>query len=103
LEPESSCISNRLAGRAQVRRAEAGALRGLAGERDRARWTVSGVKPQLTLFGRDSAIEECLSIAPPPAAKDTRADCASFGLTLGRRPLLLIRAQLKARRCRRSS
>jgi error-prone DNA polymerase len=88
---------------AQDRLAEAGALRGLAGHRHRARWTVSGVEPQLPLFGRESAAEERISIAPPTAAEDTRADYASTGLTLGRHPVSLIRAQLKARRCRRSS
>ena len=87
----------------QDRLAESGALRGLAGHRHRARWTVSGVEAQLPLFGRESAVEERISIAPPTASEDTRADYASTGLTLGRHPVSLIRAQLKARRYRRSS
>ncbi len=97
------CVRAELDRGAQDRLAETGALRGLAGHRHRARWTVSGVEPQLPLFGRDSAIEERISLAPPSAAEDTRADYASTGLTLGRHPLSLIRAQLEARRCRRSS
>jgi len=88
---------------AQDKLANAGALRGLAGHRHRARWTVSGVEAQLPLFGRSSADEERISLRPPSAGEDMFADYASTGLTLGKHPLALIRAQLTARRCQRSS
>lgn len=84
--------------------AEAGALRGLAGHRHRARWQSAGTERQLPLFaGTRPADEARIAIAPPGAFEDTRADYASLGLTLGAHPLALIRRQLRERRYRRSS
>lgn len=82
--------------------AEAGALRGLAGHRHRARWHVAGVEPQRPLFGHTSPEEHVIAIAPPSTGDNTLADYATTGLTLGPHPLEQLRAQLKARRCQRS-
>ncbi len=88
--------------------AEAGALRGLAGHRHRARWQSAGTEKQLPLFvgadtgTSDAHIEARIAIPPPSAFEDTRADYASIGLTLGTHPVGLIRRQLQQRRYRRA-
>jgi error-prone DNA polymerase len=83
--------------------AEAGALRGLAGHRHRARWASAGAERQLPLFADTAPPAEArIALPPPSAGEDVRADYATTGLTLGRHPLALIRRQLVARRCRRS-
>ena len=82
--------------------AEAGALRGLAGHRHRARWAVTGVQTQLPLFEGQSSHESPVTLAPPTTAQDTAADYAGTGLTLGPHPLRQLRPQLRARRCRDS-
>ncbi len=84
--------------------ADAGALKGLAGHRHRARWALSGVERPLPLFDAIADTPEArLPIPMPTAGEDLLADYASLGTTLGRHPLSMIRAQLRARRCRRSS
>ena len=82
--------------------ADAGALRGLAGHRHRARWQVAGIEPQRPLFGHASPDEAAIAIAPPSIGENTHADYAATGLTLGTHPVKQIRAQLRARRCRPS-
>jgi error-prone DNA polymerase len=82
--------------------AEAGALRGLAGHRHRARWAVTGIQSQLPLFEGQSNREDAIVLPPPTRAEDTVADYARTGLTLGAHPLRQLRAQLRARRCRDS-
>ena len=82
--------------------ADAGALRGLAGHRHRARWQVTGIEPQRPLFGHASPGESAIAIAPPGTGENTLADYAATGLTLGTHPVKQIRAQLAARRCRPS-
>jgi error-prone DNA polymerase len=88
------------------RLAEAGALRGLAGHRHRARWQSAATEKQLPLFAVANAIdarsasEPRIAIPPPSAFEDTRADYASIGLTLGTHPIGLIRRQLQQRRYR---
>lgn len=82
--------------------AEAGALRGLAGHRHRARWDIAGVERQLPLFGNHSPSEARVSLPPPSTGENTLADYARTGLSLGPHPLAQIRAQLRARRCRDS-
>jgi error-prone DNA polymerase len=79
--------------------AEAGALRGLAGHRHRARWAIAGVEPQLPLFGHASPDEQPVALPPPSQAEDTLADYARTGLSLGPHPLRQIRARLRAVRC----
>jgi error-prone DNA polymerase len=82
--------------------AEANALRGLAGHRNRARWSASGVEPTLPLFAGCAPEEEHIMLAPPTVGESTLADYASTGTTLGAHPLKLLRKQLRARRCRPS-
>jgi error-prone DNA polymerase len=90
------------------RLAEAGALRGLAGHRHRARWQSAAMEKQLPLFAAANAIdarsasEPRIAIPPPSAFEDTRADYASVGLTLGAHPVGLIRRQLQQRRYERA-
>ncbi|RON50409.1 error-prone DNA polymerase [Pseudomonas frederiksbergensis] len=89
--------------RAQEQLADAGALRGLAGDRHRARWEVAGVQKQLGLFaGLPRQEEPEVSLPKPTVGEDLQADYASVGTTLGPHPLALLRPELKARRCRSS-
>jgi error-prone DNA polymerase len=93
----------RLDARAQEQLADAGALRGLAGDRHRARWEVAGVQKQLGLFaGLPSQEEGTIVLPKPTVGEDLRADYNSLGTTLGPHPLALLRAELNARRCRSS-
>ncbi|MGZ7457864.1 error-prone DNA polymerase [Pseudomonas sp. Ma2-10] len=93
----------RLDARAQEQLADAGALRGLAGDRHRARWDVAGVQKQLGLFaGLPSPEEGAVSLPKPTVGEDLLADYNSVGTTLGPHPLALLRGELKARRCRSS-
>lgn len=86
-----------------ARLADAGALRGLAGHRHRARWAVAGIEPQLPLFAAQPAQAEAPVALPLPSpGEDLQADYALLGTTLGPHPLALLRAQLRARRCRDS-
>ncbi|TAM92874.1 MAG: error-prone DNA polymerase [Rhodanobacteraceae bacterium] len=82
--------------------ADAGALRGLAGHRHRARWEVAGIEPQRPLFGHISPDEAVIAIAPPGTGEDTIADYVATGLSLGTHPVKQVRLQLRARRCRPS-
>ncbi|NUT77123.1 error-prone DNA polymerase [Pseudomonas sp. C1C7] len=89
--------------RARELLADAGALRGMAGDRHRARWEVAGVEKQLGLFaGLPRHEEEAIVLPKPTVGEDLRADYASVGTTLGPHPLALLRGELKARRCRSS-
>jgi error-prone DNA polymerase len=89
--------------RAQEQLADAGALRGLAGDRHRARWEVAGVQKQLGLFaGLPSQGEDPVALPKPTVGEDLLADYSSVGTTLGPHPLALLRGELKARRCRSS-
>lgn len=93
----------RLDARAQEQLADAGALRGFAGDRHRARWEVAGVQKQLGLFaGLPSQEEDAVALPKPTVGEDLQADYASVGTTLGPHPLALLRGELKARRCRSS-
>ncbi|MGY0503961.1 error-prone DNA polymerase [Luteimonas sp. e5] len=84
--------------------ADAGALKALAGHRHKARWAVSGVEAPLPLLDTAPATKEPVpSIPLPSVADDMVADYATLGMTLGAHPLALIRSQLRARRCLRSS
>ncbi|MFY2763482.1 error-prone DNA polymerase [Arenimonas sp. MALMAid1274] len=83
--------------------AEADALRGLAGHRNRARWAAAGVETSLPLFaGLQASPEARIALPPPTAGESVLADYASTGTTLGPHPLRLVRRQLRAQRCRPS-
>jgi len=89
--------------RAQAQLADAGALRGLAGDRHRARWEVAGVQKQLGLFaGLPSQEEPPVELPTPTVGENLFADYATLGTTLGPHPLALLRPELRARRCRSS-
>jgi error-prone DNA polymerase len=101
-DAEDLCLRAALSRPHREALAEAGALRGLAGHRHRARWAVTGVQAQLPLFEGQSTSESAVTLPPPTTAQDTAADYARTGLTLGPHPLRQLRAQLRARRCRDS-
>jgi len=89
--------------RARTRLADAGALRGLAGHRHRARWAAAGVEAQRPLFAALPATAEVQVALPlPTVGQDLHADYATVGTTLGPHPLTLLRSRLAARRCRSS-
>src|SRR5690606_13139313 len=95
------CERAALDSRARELLADAGALRGLAGHRHRARWAVAGVEEQRPLLGAATQPRERQVALPlPSVGEDLRADYATLGTTLGRHPLALLRAQLRTRRCR---
>jgi error-prone DNA polymerase len=84
--------------------ADAGALRGLAGHRHRARWSIASVESPRPLFADAPAVAEAEVMLPlPTRAEDVRADYALIGTTLGPHPLTFLRALLTRRRCRRSA
>ncbi|MGH8155753.1 MAG: error-prone DNA polymerase [Rhodanobacteraceae bacterium] len=84
--------------------ADAAALRGLAGHRHRARWTVAGVETAPPLFAEAPATKEATVTLPlPTRAEEVRTDYAVTGTTLGAHPLSFLRAMLSRRHCRRST
>ena len=97
------CERATLDSRARELLADAGALRGLAGHRHRARWAVAGVEEQRPLLSAATQPRERQVALPlPTVGEDLHADYATLGTTLGRHPMALLRAQLRARRCRSS-
>ncbi|WP_202883648.1 error-prone DNA polymerase [Pseudomonas sp. SWRI92] len=93
----------RLDARALAQLADASALRGLAGDRHRARWEIAGVQEQLGLFaGLPSQEEPPVDLPKPTVGENLFADYATLGTTLGPHPLALLRPELRARRCRSS-
>ena len=79
--------------------AQASALRGLSRHRHHAHWEIAGVEKQLPLFGNASPAEIEVTLPRPTQAKDTLADYARTGLTLGVHPMAQIRDRLRAARC----
>ncbi|CAM0997589.1 Error-prone DNA polymerase [Rhodanobacter sp. Root179] len=92
------CARTGIDRRQQELLAEAGALRGLAGHRHRAKWAVAGVEPQLPLFGHGSPAEVAVVLPVPSTAENLQSDYARTGLSLGPHPLQLIRSRLRAAR-----
>jgi error-prone DNA polymerase len=93
----------RLDARAMEQLADAGALRGMAADRHRARWEIAGVQKQLGLFaGLPSEEEPPVVLPTPTVGENLFADYATLGTTLGPHPLALLRPELRARRCRSS-
>jgi len=78
--------------------AESGALTGLAGHRNDARWEVAGVEQQRPLFS-DSPDEDEVLLPSPTEGENLATDYATLALTLGRHPLSLVREQLRKKRC----
>jgi error-prone DNA polymerase len=73
--------------------AAAGALHSLAGHRRLAHWAAAGAQRRAPL--EPAAPEPPPRLAAPSEGQDIVADYASLGLTLGRHPLALLRAELK--------
>lgn len=97
------CLRAQLDARARELLADAGALRGLASDRYRARWSVAAVQAQLPLFaGVEAAQEAPVDLPQPSVGEDLFADYASVGTTLGPHPLTLLRRRLDALGCRSS-
>ncbi|WP_325435418.1 error-prone DNA polymerase [Pseudomonas nitroreducens] len=96
------CLRAHLDNRAREQLADAGALRGLAGHRHKARWAIAGVEPQLPLFAGQVTEEAPVSLPLPSRGEDLLTDYATLGTTLGPHPMTLLRGALKARRCRSS-
>ena len=93
-----------LAARARLARgdldalAAAGALATLAGHRRQAAWAAASAAVQLDLLDHAAPQETQPELAAPSEGEELVADYASTGLTLGRHPLVLLRARLAARR-----
>jgi len=84
--------------------ADAGALKGLAGHRHRARWQASGVEKLLPLFdGLPGTSEPTPALPVPTPWQDMQADYATTQTTLGKHPMAFLRRQLEARRYLRSA
>ncbi|GAB3732269.1 error-prone DNA polymerase [Luteimonas pelagia] len=77
--------------------AEAGALQGLAGHRNDARWQVAGIERQRPLLP-GSPDEAAVALPAPGEGEDLLSDYRALGLSLGRHPLAVLRRQLRARR-----
>ena len=98
------CVRADLDARQRALLADAGALRGLAGHRHRARWRIAGVESPTPLFADAPAVAEVdVALPLPTRAEDVRADYALTGTTLGPHPLSFLRTLLVRRRCRRSA
>ena len=85
-----------------TRLADAGALRGIAGHRHRARWSVAGLEAQRPLLDGIATSEESISLPLPSLGEDLLADYATTGTTLGKHPLALLRPRLARQRCKSS-
>ncbi len=82
--------------------AEAGALKGLAGHRNRARWEALAARYQGDLLAPATIAEPRITIAHPKSSKDLLDDYASLGLSLDHHPLKTLRPLL-GRHLRRAS
>ncbi|MET0717957.1 MAG: error-prone DNA polymerase [Pseudoxanthomonas sp.] len=91
------CVRADLDGKMRDALAEAGALHGLVGNRNNARWIVAGVERQLPLF-TGSPEELFIELPAPTAGEDVLSDYRALGLTLGAHPMSLLRDRMRARR-----
>jgi len=82
--------------------AAADAFKGLAGNRHRAFWQVSGVEEDMPLFSPLHFNEAEVMLRPPTEGENIVADYANVGLSLQRHPLALLRDQLNKRGVRQS-
>ncbi len=92
------CRRARLDEKARSALAEAGALDGLAGHRNAARWQVAGVERAAQLQALDSPVEADIELPSPTIGQDVQSDYRATGLTLGAHPMSLLRVQLQQRR-----
>ncbi|MEE4329885.1 MAG: OB-fold nucleic acid binding domain-containing protein, partial [Wenzhouxiangella sp.] len=82
--------------------ADAGALKGLSGHRNRARWEALAARHQGDLLASTTIAEPRITIRPPRAQDDLLDDYASLGLSLDHHPVKLLRPLL-GRRLRRAA
>jgi error-prone DNA polymerase len=82
------------------RLADAGALKGLAGHRHRARWAALGARRQGDLLAGTEIREKPVQLTLPDARSELVDDYASLGLSLERHPLKLLRRRLGRRTLR---
>ena len=80
--------------------AAADALHGLAKDRHRAQWQVSGVETSLPMFNDVSSHEAEVMLPRPSEGQNIIADYASIELSLRRHPVALLRPKLHQRRIR---
>ena len=81
--------------RAALRKlADAGALKGLAGHRHRARWAALGARRQGDLLADAEIREQPVQLCLPDARSELFDDYASLGLSLEQHPLKLLRGRL---------
>jgi error-prone DNA polymerase len=74
-----------------------GPVPGPANHRHQAAWAVAGVDTRPTALLRQTRVHEPpADLAPPTEIDDTLADYRALGLTLGRHPVALLRAELAA-------
>ena len=92
------CRRARLDDRTRTALAEAGALDGLAGHRNAARWQVAGVEGAAPLRELGSPREDAVVLPAPTTDEDVQSDYRATGLTLGAHPLSLLRERLRSRR-----
>ncbi|NBB93404.1 MAG: DNA polymerase III subunit alpha [Gammaproteobacteria bacterium] len=74
--------------------ADAGALKGLAGHRHRARWAALGARKQGDLLAGAEIRERPVQLSLPDARSELLDDYASLGLSLERHPIKLLRRRL---------
>ena len=82
--------------------ADAGALKGLAGHRHRARWAALGAQRQGDLLAGAEVREQLVQLSVPAARQELLDDYASLGLSLQHHPLSLLRSRLGRRVLRAS-
>ncbi|MDB5727002.1 MAG: error-prone polymerase, partial [Noviherbaspirillum sp.] len=76
--------------------ARANALLSLSGHRRQAAWQVAGMVPAPALLKDAPVAEDPVALPSASEGQEIVADYASFGLTLNRHPLALLRARFKA-------
>jgi error-prone DNA polymerase len=74
--------------------ADAGALKGLAGHRHRARWQALAARRQGDLLADAAIREQPVQLSLPDARQELLDDYAGMGLSLDRHPLQLLRRRL---------
>ncbi|PPU59344.1 error-prone DNA polymerase [Xanthomonas dyei] len=91
------CLRAALDEKARLALAEAGALQGLVGNRNAARWAMAGVEARRPLLP-GSPEERAVEFAAPRMGEEILADYRSVGLSLRQHPMALLRPQMQQRR-----
>lgn len=91
------CTRAQLDEKARLALAEAGALKGLVGNRNNARWAAAGIERQVPL-ALGSPPEQEIALPEPRIGEELLADYRMLGLSLGEHPLALLRRRLQAKR-----